>query len=114
MSESSESAPLTAVMGTPFATISPATGAALDDVTATPLEDIAGIVAKARDAQRAWAELPIGKRVKAISAVKNRILARAEATAKTIHEETGKPDVEALLGEVLASADVVTYWADII
>ena len=38
----------------------------------------------------------------------------AEATATTIHEETGKPDVEALLGEVLASADVVAYWAEII
>src|SRR6185437_15963735 len=30
-----------------------------------------------------------------------------------IRDETGKPEVEALLGEVLASADVVGYWADL-
>jgi acyl-CoA reductase-like NAD-dependent aldehyde dehydrogenase len=93
---------------------SPATGAALAAVTETPLDSISAIVAKAREAQVAWSELTIAKRVKAISGVKNRILAKAELTAKTIHEETGKPDVEALLGEVLASADVVTYWAEII
>ncbi len=98
----------------PFAMTSPATGAALSDVAATPLDDVGGIVAKAREAQAAWAVLDIGKRIKAITAVKNRILARAEAIGKTVHDETGKPEVEALLGEVLASADVVSYWADII
>jgi len=97
-----------------FSSTSPATGAALSDVVATPLEGIAAIVEKARAAQAEWAATDIHKRIKAISAVKNRILARAEATAKTIHEETGKPEVEALLGEILASADVVSYWADIV
>jgi acyl-CoA reductase-like NAD-dependent aldehyde dehydrogenase len=97
-----------------FSRTSPATGAALSDVEATPLDGIAAIVAKARAAQAEWSALDIHKRIKAISAVKNRILARAEATAKVVHEETGKPEVEALLGEILASADVVTYWADIV
>jgi len=97
-----------------FSRTSPATGAALSDVEATPLDGIAAIVAKARAAQAEWSALDIEKRIKAISGVKNRILARAEATAKAVHEETGKPEVEALLGEVLASADVVSYWAGII
>lgn len=97
-----------------FSRTSPATGAALSDVEATPLESIAAIVDKARAAQVEWSSLHIDKRIKAIGAVKNRILARAAATAKTVHEETGKPEVEALLGEVLASADVVGYWAEII
>ena len=97
-----------------FSRTSPATGAALSDVQATPLDGVSAIVDKARAAQVEWSSLHIDKRIKAISAVKNRILARAEATAKTVHEETGKPEVEALLGEVLASADVVGYWAEII
>lgn len=93
---------------------SPATGSPLADVEATPLDGIANVVAKARQAQAAWAALGVSKRIRAISAVKKRILARAEATAATVHEETGKPEVEALLGEILASADVVSYWAEVI
>ncbi|MBX3187400.1 MAG: aldehyde dehydrogenase family protein [Labilithrix sp.] len=96
----------------PFATTSPATGAALSPVEATPLDAIDAIVDKARKAQAAWAATDVHKRVKIVSAIKKRILTRAEELAKVIHEETGKPDVEALLGEVLASADVVAYWAE--
>ena len=96
----------------PFAMTSPATGAKLEDVEATPLDGIAAIVTKARAAQELWAAMELPKRVRAITAVKKRVLARAEAIAKTVTDETGKPEVEALLGEVLASADVVTYWAE--
>jgi acyl-CoA reductase-like NAD-dependent aldehyde dehydrogenase len=97
-----------------FSRTSPATGAALAEVEATSLDGIGAIVARARAAQVEWAALDVHKRIKAIGAVKNRILARAEATAKVVHAETGKPEVEALLGEILASADVVSYWADIV
>ena len=97
-----------------FAMTSPATGAPLSDVEATPLDAINDVVTKARAAQAVWAAMTLPKRIRAISAVKGRILSRAEAIGKTIHDETGKPEVEALLGEVLASADVVAYWADII
>jgi len=97
-----------------FAMISPATGAALDAVEATPLASIAEATKRARAAQASWAAVPLAKRIKAVAGIKTRILARAEAIAKTIHDETGKPDVEALLGEVLASADVVAYWSEII
>src|SRR5690349_20865007 len=97
-----------------FAMTSPATGAALDAVDETALDSIPALVSKARAAQAKWAATPLAKRVKAVSQIKSRILTRAEAIAKTIHDETGKPDVEALLGEVLASADVVAYWAEII
>jgi acyl-CoA reductase-like NAD-dependent aldehyde dehydrogenase len=99
---------------TVFATTSPATGEELPAIEATAQGDIAGIVKRAREAQEKWAALAIGKRIKAVSKVKAKILSRAEEIAKLIHDETGKPDVEALLGEVLASADVVSYWAELI
>src|SRR5262249_42726039 len=83
-------------------------------VDATPLTEIAAIVERARQAQSSWAALPVAKRVNTVSKVKRRILARAEEIAKLVHDETGKPEVEALLGEVLASADVVSYWAALI
>lgn len=97
-----------------FAMTSPATGEALGAVEATSLDAIEGIVAKARVAQAAWGATSVDKRVHAVSGIKKRVLARAEALAKTIHDETGKPEVEALLGEVLATADVVSYWAETI
>jgi acyl-CoA reductase-like NAD-dependent aldehyde dehydrogenase len=52
------------------------------------------------------------ERIKAILSVKDRVLDRAEDIAKKIHEEIGKPEIEALLGEVLPSGDVVQYWCD--
>ena len=96
-----------------FAMTSPATGKTLSEVEATPLDGIHDVVKQARAAQAVWAAMDLPKRIRAISAVKRRVLARAEAIGKTIHDETGKPEVEALLGEVLASADVVGYWAEI-
>ena len=99
---------------TVFPTKSPATGEDLGPVEATPLDDVAGVVRRAREAQDKWAEVPVAKRVKALSQLKTKILARAEEIAKLVHAETGKPDVEALLGEILASADVVAYWADLV
>lgn len=97
-----------------FPTTSPATGETLTSVEATAIEDIAGVVKRAREAQEAWAALPIASRVKAVTKIKKKLLERAEEIAKLIHDETGKPDVEALLGEVLASADVVGYWAELV
>jgi acyl-CoA reductase-like NAD-dependent aldehyde dehydrogenase len=57
--------------------------------------------------------MPIAKRIRAVGRIRTKLLARAEEIAALIHAETGKPDVEALLGEVLASADVVRYWEEL-
>ena len=52
-----------------FAMTSPLDGAALGDVTATLTDQIPEIVAKAREAQRAWADTSVDLRVKALLAV---------------------------------------------
>src|SRR5215468_6459864 len=72
--------------------------------------DVPATVAKARAAQEAWAETPMDERIKALLAVKDRVLDRAEDIAKKLHEEIGRPEIEVLLGEVLPSGDVVQYW----
>ncbi len=94
----------------PFSTKSPADGTSLSEVTETPVDTLAKLCEKARAAQEKWFETDIDDRRKAIEKLGPRILQAAEAIAKVVHEETGKPDVEALLGEVLASADVVAHW----
>lgn len=94
-----------------FANESPATGEPLSVVTETETSEIERVVARARAAQPAWAERPVHDRIKAVSKVRARLLAAAEEIATLVRAETGKPLAEALLGEVLPSGDVVTYWA---
>src|SRR5262245_48505706 len=97
-----------------FSTTSPATGETLEAVEPTPLDAIPEIVSRARAAQAAWAGTPIAKRIKAVAGLKARVLARAAEIAKLVRAETGKPEAEALLSEVLPSGDVVTFWADVL
>jgi acyl-CoA reductase-like NAD-dependent aldehyde dehydrogenase len=94
-----------------FSAKSPVDGASLSEVKATSPAEVAAVVAKARGAQAAWSERPVAERVRVIAAAKNRLLDRAQMIAARIHAEMGKPEVEALLGEVLPSADVFDYWS---
>ncbi|HEY6460452.1 MAG TPA: aldehyde dehydrogenase family protein [Polyangiaceae bacterium] len=68
------------------------------------------VVQKARAAQAAWAALSVEERVKRIAPLRSRALDEAERIAKVVCQEVGKPEVEALLGEALPTADVVAYW----
>ena len=73
-------------------------------------EDVPEVVTNARAAQPAWGALSADERARRIAPLKDRVLDRAEAIARVVREEVGKPEVEALLGEVLPSADVVKFW----
>jgi acyl-CoA reductase-like NAD-dependent aldehyde dehydrogenase len=80
----------------------------------TSPSQVALVVARARAAQQAWADLDVSVRARRLAPLKDRVLDRAEAIAACVRKEVGKPDVEALLGEVLPSADVVAYWTQTI
>lgn len=94
----------------PFSSVSPVDGEPLGEVAATPLDTVDALVAKARGAQAAWADRDVDERRKALAKLGPRLLQAADELATLVHRETGKPEVEVLLGEVLASADVVAYW----
>src|SRR5262249_39524338 len=72
--------------------------------------EVGAVVARARAAREGWGALGAGVRAQRLAPLKDRVLDRAEAIAACVREEVGKPDVEALLGEVLPSADLVDYW----
>ncbi|MCC6554735.1 MAG: aldehyde dehydrogenase family protein [Polyangiaceae bacterium] len=94
----------------PFPTRSPIDGSPLEDVEATDPAAIPGLVARAREAQAAWAEREIRDRAEIVARVKGRLLARAEEIAALVRSECGKPTEEAVLAEVLPNADLVDYW----
>src|ERR1700690_3256757 len=75
-------------------------------------DEVVRLVARARAAQAAWAELRVDERARRLAPLKDRVLERAGAIADCLHEEVGKPSVEGLLGEVLPSADLVRYWTE--
>ncbi|WP_437993757.1 aldehyde dehydrogenase family protein [Sorangium sp. So ce145] len=108
--DAASSAPARVARSDPFSLRSPAGGAPLDGVAETELSALATIVASARAAQIAWAEVPIRERAELIARVKNRLLARAEEIATLVHRECGKPIEEAALAEVLPNADLIDYW----
>src|SRR5262245_9653102 len=96
----------------PFPETSPLDGSPLDPIAATPLDDIASIVSRARAAQREWARTPVRERAAMLTPLKNRILERAEEIAELLRRECGKPVEEAALAEVLPNADLVEYWTN--
>jgi acyl-CoA reductase-like NAD-dependent aldehyde dehydrogenase len=97
---------------TPFSTVSPLDGAPLDPVVATTAADVAGIVARAREAQAIWAGKSLQARMEAIFKVKDRILDAGEEIARVLKAECGKPEGESWTAEVLPNADLVEHWVD--
>jgi acyl-CoA reductase-like NAD-dependent aldehyde dehydrogenase len=94
----------------PFPMQSPLDGSALPAVEATDAETVPTLARKAREAQRAWAEMSVRDRASAIAPVKERLLTRAEEIADLLRRECGKPFEEAALSEVLPNADLIDYW----
>lgn len=86
--------------------------AAMSDAQSVTSNEVQEIVARARIAQLGWAEVNLDHRAAKLRALGPIALARAEDIAKTIHEETDKPEVEALLAEVLNIADLLDYWTN--
>lgn len=97
-----------------FSSQSPFDRSALEPVEATAAGDVAALVARAREAQGAWADTPLVQRIEAIFKVRDRILDRGDEIARLLRLEVGKPEAEGWLGEVIADADLVEYWCDAI
>ena len=71
--------------------LNPATGAVLADVPEDGAFAVRKKYERARAAQPAWAATPIRKRVDAIRAFRERVVAKQEVLARTLTEEVGKP-----------------------
>lgn len=94
-----------------FTVTAPATGEPLGEVPKLDGPAVAGLVARARAAQPAWAERPIRDRARLIRRFRSRLVARAEAVAETSSRETGKLLTEALIADVLTTAGLADWSA---
>jgi acyl-CoA reductase-like NAD-dependent aldehyde dehydrogenase len=89
----------------------PATGAIIGHVPDMTADEVTQMVAAARAAQPAWAEMGFDARAKVFRRARKWLVDNRDRVARTIVEETGKTREDAMLAEVLFIADSFGYWA---
>jgi acyl-CoA reductase-like NAD-dependent aldehyde dehydrogenase len=88
----------------------PATGEVIASVPALAVEDVAGVVARARRAQPGWEALGFEGRGVILLRAQKWVIDNAERIARTIVSETGKAYEDALLAEVGYAAGAFGFW----
>jgi succinate-semialdehyde dehydrogenase/glutarate-semialdehyde dehydrogenase len=84
-----------------FDSTSPATGEVVGSFPLDGPEQVAAAVARAREAQRGWAELGFDGRRRALQAYKAMLVRRTDELVALVHRENGKPPDDALIEVVL-------------
>ena len=92
--------------------VNPATGELLREFECVAESDVHAAVARARAAQPAWNELGVRRRVPVLREFQRLLHERKSEVATLIAREAGKPQVEALLTEVLVVLDATRFCAE--
>src|ERR1700677_179083 len=97
---------------TRIASVNPATGEVLGELDSAGPTEVRAAVARGRAAQPDWNAWGIRNRVKVLRRFQQILLARKTEIARRITQEAGKPQVEALLTEVLVVLDAARFLVD--
>jgi acyl-CoA reductase-like NAD-dependent aldehyde dehydrogenase len=82
--------------------LNPTTGEILGTVPVAGAEEVAAVVARAREAARTWGKLSTADRREELVSFRRALAGRAEEMAELIHRENGKPRLDALLETMTA------------
>jgi acyl-CoA reductase-like NAD-dependent aldehyde dehydrogenase len=93
-----------------FDSTSPATGEVVGSFPLDGPDRVAAAVARAREAQRGWAELGFDGRRRALRAYKALLVRRTDELVALVHRENGKPNDDALI-EVLLIVEHLDWAA---
>ena len=91
--------------------INPATNEINARIACTPIADIPDLLARARHAQKTWADAPVRERCAHLAHLRNAVFNRRQEIADAITRETGKPRVEAVFAEILLALDMINFIA---
>jgi acyl-CoA reductase-like NAD-dependent aldehyde dehydrogenase len=94
-----------------LALASPATLEPIGEIEVATVADVQAALAAAREAQPAWAALPVKERARYMWRALEILLARQDAFIEVIQRESGKPRTDALLIEIFAACDALAYYA---
>ncbi len=90
---------------------SPATRERVGEIVVSRREEVEAAVAKARDAQREWARVPIAERARIVRSTIDILVERRQEVVETIINETGKTRLEALMMEIVPGCDYLNFWS---
>lgn len=90
--------------------VNPATGEVIGEFGIDSIEFLNGAMKAARDAQPAWAALPLKKRIKYIKKIRTYILDNLDELAEGISRDNGKTRIEALGTEIVPAAMSISYY----
>jgi succinate-semialdehyde dehydrogenase/glutarate-semialdehyde dehydrogenase len=96
---------------TTIPSINPATGQILREIEVTRPDDLPGVFARAREAQKAWGALSAKTRARHLFQLRETLLNHIDDVAQVISQETGKPVFEAMINDLLPSVDCLTFFA---
>jgi acyl-CoA reductase-like NAD-dependent aldehyde dehydrogenase len=88
----------------------PATGEVIGKSKLTEPDEIKSIIAKAKEAQKKWAEYDIKQRSKILLKVRDILTAQADEVAGIISRDNGKTKVDAFAAEVLPAVMAISYY----
>jgi acyl-CoA reductase-like NAD-dependent aldehyde dehydrogenase len=88
----------------------PADGLPLAPILATPLPEVPRAIARAREAQAAWARLPVKERCRRVAAAGERLLAASDEAARLLEAEIGRPVAESYFFELIPNHDLFRWW----
>jgi len=91
--------------------IDPATGKVTKSYERTSPLAVPQLMAKTREAQRAWAKRPVEERCAQLAILKTKILEARDELADAVVRESGKPRAEAKFADVFVSLDSADYFA---
>ncbi len=89
----------------------PATGEEVGRAPVASAAEVAGAVRRAREAQKAWADLSYAERARVVMRARRVVLDELEEIALLISRETGKPVAEAVSMELAPTLDLMQFFA---
>jgi acyl-CoA reductase-like NAD-dependent aldehyde dehydrogenase len=95
-----------------IASVNPATGEVLGELDSAGPAEVRAAVVRASAAQPEWNAWGVRNRVRVVRRFQQILLAHKTDIARRITQEAGKPQVEALLTEVLVVLDAARFLAD--
>src|SRR3954466_12308683 len=93
-----------------IASINPATGEVLREFTCSTEAEVQNAVLAAQVAQKDWAAASVRERLAVLRRFQQELHAQKDDVAALISREAGKPEVEALLTEVLVTLDAAAFY----
>lgn len=87
----------------------PATAYVIDEIDADTAITIAGKIAKAKQAQSAWAHSTFAQRRKLMRTIQKWVVSDAETIARVAARDTGKTAVDAAFGELLTTCSKLAW-----